>query len=73
MYPYLKLAVTLMRAKFRPRLNVEDKSTIDFRVGVSDSDMFMELNNARYLNYMELGRWEYSYRVGFIRLMRDNK
>ncbi|MCP4877352.1 MAG: thioesterase [Gammaproteobacteria bacterium] len=34
--------------------------------------MFLELNNARYFNYMELGRWDYSYRVGFISLMKKN-
>jgi len=34
-------------------------------------DMFLELNNARYFNFMELGRWDYSYRVGFLKLMRS--
>jgi len=35
--------------------------------------MFLELNNARYFNYMELGRWDYSYRVGFLSLMKKNR
>ena len=35
--------------------------------------MFMELNNARYFTYMELGRWDFSYRVGFVSLMKERK
>ncbi|MCP4981369.1 MAG: thioesterase [Gammaproteobacteria bacterium] len=53
-------------------MNLEDRSVIDFRAGLTDVDMFLELNNARYFNYMELGRWDYSYRVGFISLMKNN-
>lgn len=72
MYPFLKLTATLLKAKYRTSLNLEDKSVIKLRVRFTDVDMFMELNNARYLNYMELGRWDYSYRVGFISLMKKN-
>ena len=73
MYPFLKLAMTLFRAKGRSQLNLEDKSILNCRAGFTDVDVFVELNNARYLNYMELGRWDYSYRVGFLRLMKENK
>lgn len=73
MYPYLKFMSTLIRAKYRPKLDLTDTSALNFRVGVTDADMFMELNNARYLNFMELGRWDYSLRVGFIQMMRKNK
>ena len=54
MYPYLKLAVTLIRAKFRSKLVFEGTSTLKLRAGLTDIDMFMELNNARYFTYMEL-------------------
>ena len=73
MYPYLKLAATLIRAKFRPKLELEEKSVRHFRVGVTDADMYMELNHARYLTFMELGRWDYSFRMGFIHLMIQKK
>ncbi len=69
MYPYLKLAATLIRAKFRSKLSLEDKSVLKLRAGLTDIDVFMELNNARYFTYMELGRWDFSYRVGLISLM----
>lgn len=72
MYPFLKFITTLLKAKYRSKLNLEDKSVLKCRVGFTDVDMFMELNNARYFNYMELGRWDYSYRVGFLSLMKKN-
>jgi len=73
MYPFLKLATTLIRAKRSTKLNLEDESVLKLRAGVTDMDAFMELNNARYFTYMELGRWDFSYRVGFVSLMRENK
>lgn len=73
MYPVLKLMTTVLRARRRPLLAVEDESVVTFRVGINDIDMFMELNNARFPSYMELGRWDYSQRIGFLRLMREHK
>ena len=72
MYPFLKLTATLIRAKFRSKLQLEDKSTLKLRAGITDIDVFMELNNARYFTYMELGRWDFSCRVGFTDLMKKN-
>ncbi len=73
MYPYLKLAPTLLKARRQPRLDVEDTSVLQFRPGITDIDIFGELNNARYFNYMELGRWDYSYRIGFVDVIRQKK
>ena len=71
MYPILKFAAVVAKAKFREKLHFRDKSVLHCRVGLTDIDMFMELNHARYLNYMELGRWDYSQRVGFLDLMKS--
>ena len=72
MYPFIKLTTTLIRAVFRPKLTSSDISTLDLRAGITDIDIFMELNNARYLNYLEMGRWDYSFRIGLLSLMRKN-
>lgn len=72
MYPYIKLITTLLRAKYSGKLNLHDKSVLHCRAGFTDVDLFGELNNARYFNYMELGRWDYSHRVGFLQLMKRN-
>ncbi len=71
MYPIFRFASTLLKAKFRKRIELHEKSIVSYRVGLTDIDMFLELNNARYLNYTELGRWDYSQRVGFLKLMKS--
>lgn len=73
MYPYIKLITTLAKARFRSKLDISDKSILHLRAGFTDVDMFMELNHARYFNYMELGRWDYSYRIGFLSMMKKQK
>ncbi len=73
MYPYVKLLTTLFKAKYRPELNLDDKSVLSCRAGLTDIDVFIELNNARHLSYMELGRWDYSRRVGLLALMKKHK
>ena len=73
MYPLIKTTLTLLKAKFKAPLKFSDASVLDARAGITDIDIFLELNNARYLNYMELGRWDFSQRVGFYTLMRRKK
>jgi len=71
MYPFLKLSKVMLGARRRPKLALEDPSILQFRVGLSDIDVFLELNNARFFNYMELGRWDYIYRTGVLKIMRQ--
>lgn len=73
MYPFLKLALTLYRAKRRRPIEVEDISRLRLRAGITDIDMFMELNHARYFTVMELGRYDHAQRVGFLALMKERK
>ncbi len=73
MFPFIKLITILISARFRSKLNFDDESILHFRAGLTDIDIFMELNHARYFTYMELGRWDYSYRVGFLSLMKRQK
>jgi len=46
MYPFLKLSTVLIKAAFRSKLNPEDCSVLKLRAGLTDIDIFMELNNA---------------------------
>ncbi len=73
MYPFIKLASTLIKASFRSKVSPNDTCSIQLRAGLTDIDLFMELNNARYFNAMELGRWDFSYRLGIIGLLIKNK
>ena len=72
MYPYLKLATTVIKARYRSKLTLEESSVLHCRVGITDIDPFMELNHARQLAYMEMGRWDFSSRVGFLELMKKH-
>ncbi len=72
MYPFFKFVTTLLKAKYRSKITLTDKSELHCRAGITDIDIFLELNHARYFNYMELGRWDYCSRVGFTRLMKKN-
>lgn len=73
MYPIVKLAATLVRARFRSRLGLGDQAVLNARAGLTDIDVFGELNHARYLHYMELAGWDFSRRVGFLDMMRRNR
>ena len=71
MYPFLKLISTVVRARYRPPLELEDTGYLRARAGITDIDPFLELNHARQILYMELGRWDFAQRVGFVPLMRS--
>lgn len=73
MYPYLKLAITLLRARYRARLELDDPASLPCCVGITDIDPFLELNHARQIAYLEMARWDYAARVGFIPLMRQRQ
>jgi YbgC/YbaW family acyl-CoA thioester hydrolase len=70
MYPYLKLMTTLLRARYRSPLELEDEGSLRCRVGFTDIDPFRELNHARQIAYLEMARWDFSQRAGFIPLMK---
>jgi YbgC/YbaW family acyl-CoA thioester hydrolase len=72
-YPYLKLATTLWRARARSRIDLDDTAILPGRVGFTDLDPFRELNNARQIAWFEMARWDYAQRVGFIPLMRKRR
>lgn len=73
MYPYIRLMTVLAKSRFRSKLNIDDACSLKLRVGITDIDLFMELNHARYLNLMEMGRWDFTSRIGFLGLMRKQK
>jgi YbgC/YbaW family acyl-CoA thioester hydrolase len=64
----------LLRSIFRPRIT-------DFAASVKhtywvtpfDLDEYIHMNNARYLNYMELGRFDLVIRSGFFRYALKHK
>lgn len=62
-----------MRAYWRPPLTPTDESVVSFRVLPNDLDVFMHMNNSRYLALMDLGRLDLILRNGIANNMRKKK
>ena len=73
MYPYLRVFYTLQKAKRRSKLDFRETAVLPLSVHLSDLDIYGEMNNARYLNIMEMGRWDLSVRAGMIDVMKKHK
>ena len=67
MYPYLRVAGLVLRARWRPRIAITDESVIRTRVGITDIDINNELNNGRHLTLLDLGRTDLVARSGGLR------
>ncbi|KCV70186.1 hypothetical protein H696_03644 [Fonticula alba] len=71
-YLYRNLGV-LWRASRRPSLRLQQTSVLRLRVGFSDLDYNLHMNNAKYLTAFELGRLDLVVRTGMgAALWKDN-
>lgn len=70
MYPYLRLAGILLRARFQPTLSPLDESELRLRVWMGDIDLYPELNNGRHQTMMDLGRMDLAARSGVLAVIR---
>lgn len=74
MYPYIRLLFHQTRAKRQPILANPFAENIQYmRVWPWDIDMFMELNNGRYLTIMDIGRFGVGYRTGLFDVLKQEK
>ena len=61
---WFRLLYLLVVSWFRPRLGYFDESVLRMRVWLSDIDVNIHMNNARYLAVMDLGRFDLFLRTG---------
>ncbi len=64
---WLRLLGVLIGSLFRPRLGILDESVLPGRVWITDLDLNVHMNNARYLAVMDLGRFDLFVRTGMLR------
>ena len=64
------LVVSFFRKR---RQGLYDPVSYRFRVLPFDIDIFLHMNNARYLNYLESARWGLTTESGFLGVMMKNK
>jgi len=63
---WLRLLGVLIGSLFRPRLGLLDESVLPGRVWLTDLDLNIHMNNARYLAVMDLGRFDLFVRTGML-------
>ncbi len=67
MYPYIRAAYAMVKARSLPPMGLYDTHVSQHRAWPWDTDVFGELNNGRILTLFELGRWQSTVRLGLIR------
>ena len=67
MYPYIRAAYGMFRARSLPTMDPYGTHVSYHRAWPWDTDMFGELNNGRILTLFELGRWQQTVRLGLVK------
>lgn len=70
MFPLVRTTKVALTALARPPLPLNGTSRINLRVCPGDLDLYVHMNNGRYLTLMDLGRLDFIIRVGLLPQMR---
>ncbi|WP_299600157.1 acyl-CoA thioesterase [uncultured Tateyamaria sp.] len=73
MFPFVRLAKEMVKARRQLPLGLTDLHVTQHRVWPWDLDGFMELNNGRALTLYDLGRLGLGQRAGLIDVLRANR
>lgn len=72
MYPLIRLAAVMLRARRRPPLDLDETATLSLRCWPWDLDIYAEMNNGRVLTLYDLGRFDHAQRIGLIPVLKPN-
>lgn len=68
-----RLIWVMLRARFGTRHeSITDPARLNFRVWLTDQDMFLHMTNSRYLSFSDLGRMDLFIRSGARKLIKSN-
>ncbi len=70
---YLRLIILFIRSRWKPQLDLVDKSVLRFHVLPNDLDINMHMNNGRFNSIMDLGRVDIMQRTGLLKILTQNK
>ena len=73
MYPFVRLAHSLIKARRLPKMSPLEPHVSYHRCWPQDCDIFMEMNNGRILTLYELGRFQAAVRMGLWALLKERK
>lgn len=73
MYPFYRLFINQFKSNRQPKFeNPFIESKIKMRVWISDIDLFMEMNNGRFLTLMDIGRFDVGIRTGLFKILKKH-
>lgn len=68
-----RLLWVMLRARFGAKHEtITDPAQLNFRVWLTDQDMFLHMTNSRYLSFSDLGRMDLFIRSGVRSLIKSN-
>ena len=73
MYPLVRLLTTCTHALLSDSINFDAVCETTIRCRPWDIDMFLEVNNGRILTLYDLGRFDFSIRMGLAKLLKENR
>ena len=59
--------LTLLLSLLSEKVTVKDKTTISMRCSIGDIDPYWEMNNGRYQQLADIGRFNHGFRTGFLK------
>lgn len=68
-----RFIITFLRAFYRPKLGLLEKSHITFHVMPTDVDALMHMNNGRYFSFLDLSRLDYIIRCDLYNALKKHK
>ena len=71
MYPVIRLVTTSIHGLLSEPISIDDVCETTFRCRPWDIDMFLEVNNGRLLTLYDLGRFDFSIRVGLAKILKQ--
>lgn len=69
---YLRILFTVIRAYFESHISTKASCEQWFRVWPGDIDLFMHMNNGRYLQIMDVARFRWLLRTGTVATMKKH-
>ena len=69
----IRLLTSCIHALMSDKMSVDDVCETTFRCRPWYVDMFLEVNNGRILTLYDLGRFDYSIRVGLAKILKDKR
>ena len=62
-YPFIRLIRAFLLSLFSEKVTVKDKTTISMRCSIGDIDPYWEMNNGRYQQLADIGRFNHGFRT----------